>query len=240
MGYTCCGHMSTSSQCTGHVSTYAKEPGTTMTETSEFVGDPQTPHRAERRDAAEHRRQIVECARALFQQRGVEAVSMHQIARAAGVGQGTLYRRYPDKGALCGDLLRERWHSFQTEIEACVQDGAAPVLERLERTLAGAVNFIEENTPLLAAIHEAGLANHSRERNNPIYSWMHASFVRLLEEGMAAGELAVVDAAFTADSILATLEPDFYLFQRECRGYTPEQILDGTSRLILRALRRSE
>ncbi len=63
--------------------------------------------RRERRDAAEHRRRILEAARALFATQGVDTTSMYEIARSAGVGQGTLYRRYAHKGELCGALLHE-------------------------------------------------------------------------------------------------------------------------------------
>ena len=61
--------------------------------------------RGERRDPAENRRRVLEVARDLFAERGVDHVSMHEIARAAGIGQGTLYRRYAHKGLVCMALL---------------------------------------------------------------------------------------------------------------------------------------
>src|SRR5919206_3528840 len=73
--------------------------------------------RPERRDAAENRKRVLGVAQRLFEEFGVEAVSMHQIAQAAGVGQGTLYRRYPHKGELCRDLLSETFESFRVETE---------------------------------------------------------------------------------------------------------------------------
>ncbi len=63
--------------------------------------------RVERRDAAEARRRILSVARQLFAERGVTEVSMHRIGRVAGVGQGTLYRHFEHKGALCSALLAE-------------------------------------------------------------------------------------------------------------------------------------
>ena len=85
--------------------------------------------RHERRDAAEHRRRILDVAQRLFAQHGVDAVSMHQIALAAGIGQGTLYRRYRHKGELCMDLMREHHEQFAEEVAALfAQTENAPVL----------------------------------------------------------------------------------------------------------------
>ncbi|MFI5606196.1 TetR/AcrR family transcriptional regulator [Amycolatopsis sp. NPDC051903] len=58
--------------------------------------DPQVPLRA---DARRNRDQIIAAARTIFAEDGPE-VPMEEIARAAGVGVGTLYRRFPDREAL--------------------------------------------------------------------------------------------------------------------------------------------
>lgn len=52
-----------------------------------------------RADARRNRQQIIDAARALFVRRGPE-VPMDEIARTAGVGVGTLYRRFPDRDEL--------------------------------------------------------------------------------------------------------------------------------------------
>ncbi|HEX3649908.1 MAG TPA: helix-turn-helix domain-containing protein [Pseudonocardiaceae bacterium] len=52
-----------------------------------------------RADARRNRQQIIDAARALFVRRGPE-VPMEEIARTAGVGIGTLYRRFPDRDEL--------------------------------------------------------------------------------------------------------------------------------------------
>src|SRR5579863_10730546 len=88
--------------------------------------------RHERRDAAEHRQRILEVAQRLFAEHGVDAVSMHQIAMEAGIGQGTLYRRYRHKGELCVDLMRERHEQFAQDVATLfARTESAPVLERL-------------------------------------------------------------------------------------------------------------
>ena len=60
-----------------------------------------------RRDAERNRRRILDAARALVAEVGLE-VSHDDIARAAEVGVGTVYRRFPDKQALIDELFDER------------------------------------------------------------------------------------------------------------------------------------
>lgn len=70
----------------------------------------------ERRDAAENRERILNAARKLFADHSVNEVSMHQIAQAAGIGQGTLYRRFAHKGELCNALMMDRAACFMQEV----------------------------------------------------------------------------------------------------------------------------
>ena len=61
--------------------------------------------RPERSDAARNRERILSAAKRLFTERGVTAVSMDEIATAACVGKGTLYRRFGDRSGLALALL---------------------------------------------------------------------------------------------------------------------------------------
>jgi AcrR family transcriptional regulator len=56
-----------------------------------------------RRDARDNRAAILDAARELFADSA--DVAMCQVARRAGVGQGTLYRHFPDRGALAAEIL---------------------------------------------------------------------------------------------------------------------------------------
>jgi AcrR family transcriptional regulator len=60
-----------------------------------------------RRDAERNRLRILQAAREVFADRGLDA-SLDQVAAHAGVGVGTVYRRFPDKGALIDGLFEER------------------------------------------------------------------------------------------------------------------------------------
>ncbi len=61
-----------------------------------------------RADAARNRERILEAARKLMAEQGADT-EMTDIAREAGVGVGTLYRRFPDKDALITELVREKF-----------------------------------------------------------------------------------------------------------------------------------
>ena len=60
-----------------------------------------------RRDAQRNRERIRTAARELFAERGID-VTLDEIAARAGVGVGTVYRRYPNKDALLDDLFETR------------------------------------------------------------------------------------------------------------------------------------
>lgn len=70
----------------------------------------------ERADAARNRGRVLAAAQELFAARGVAAVTMDDIARQAGVGKGTLYRRFGDKGGLAVALLDAREQELQTQL----------------------------------------------------------------------------------------------------------------------------
>ncbi|MDT4945875.1 MAG: hypothetical protein QOH14_2608 [Pseudonocardiales bacterium] len=57
-----------------------------------------------RRDAAENRERLLAAASEVFAERGLDA-GVEEVARAAGVGMGTLYRRFPSKQALIDELV---------------------------------------------------------------------------------------------------------------------------------------
>lgn len=66
-----------------------------------------------RADAERNRQRIVEAAKTLFAERGVD-VAVEDIAAAAGVGIGTFYRRFPDRESLVEAV-------FETKFERMVQ-----------------------------------------------------------------------------------------------------------------------
>jgi AcrR family transcriptional regulator len=85
-----------------------------------MTADPETPLRA---DARRNRDQIIAAARTIFAEQGPD-IPMEEIARAAGVGVGTLYRRFPDRDALIGAVARDNFGRVLAEARAAIAEEA--------------------------------------------------------------------------------------------------------------------
>jgi AcrR family transcriptional regulator len=88
-----------------------------------------------RSDARDNRELILEAARAAFAAEG-PGVPMREIARRAGIGPATLYRRFPSKEVLVAEALGDQMRKCYTVIEEAVADpdpwrGFRLVIERL-------------------------------------------------------------------------------------------------------------
>lgn len=194
--------------------------------------------RPERRDAADSRKRILAAARDLFATRGVASVGMQEIARAAGLSQGTLYRRYAHKGELCRELLGAAIMSFQQGMVAPLSVMDEPALSRLAVLLDGIIHFTESHASLLLAIDEAASgARRGSAFTHPLYIWLWETTTDLLEEAVAQGEAVPLEIDCAADLVLAPLAIDSYLHLRHDRGCSPEQISATARRLLIEGLR---
>ena len=211
---------------------------------AELPEPPLLHERSERRDASEHRQHILEVARHLFAEHGVDVVSMHQIARTAGVGQGTLYRRYKNKNELCMDVLSERHERFIQDLATLLtQKATSPALERLDGVLTQIITLIEEQSTLLGPAimpdmrsphcEKANRFQHFSFQETPWLRWLYSLIMELLTEAVQREELVSLDVPYTADAILATLHPMVYRFQRLERGFSMERILQGVRRIYI-------
>jgi AcrR family transcriptional regulator len=77
-----------------------------------------------RADAARNREAIVEAARAVFAEQGLDA-ALDDIARLAGTGNATLYRRFPQRADLVAAVFAERMAEHVDAVEAGLADDDA-------------------------------------------------------------------------------------------------------------------
>jgi len=192
--------------------------------------------RSERRDAAANRARILETAEKLFARHGVAAVSMADIAQAADVGKGTLYRRFANKGELCLALLDSQMMEFQNNMLARMQQMAAegiPRLEQLEQFLDALVYFTDIHIPLLSEVEREGLLQDVGGSLQFPHFWQHMTVSGLLKAAAANGELVPeLDTDYLADAILSPLKADIFRFQRVVRGFSLERISAGLRLLV--------
>lgn len=191
----------------------------------------------ERSDAARNRLAVLGAARALFAERGVTCVTMEEISREAGVGKGTLYRRFPNKGLLCQALLDEPTREFQQETMEIVGEPGVSSLQKLGRFLDGLVRFTEENLDLVYGGEEPlwGATRLARFRS-PAYDWRRWTVLGLLHGAAREGELEEgLDLEYLSRALLAPLEVDLYYHQRRIEGLSPTRISAGLRSLMPKA-----
>lgn len=158
--------------------------------------------RKERADAARNRAKVLAAADQLFRRHGVAAVSMDQVAAAAGVGKGTLFRRFGDKAGLAVALLDER----ERELQAAILTGKPPlgpgadVAARLPAFLVAYSEFLDENLDL---VHMSETARSGARYEIGAYRFWHRHVAVLL--GEARPDL---DTDYLAHALLAPLAAD--------------------------------
>lgn len=172
----------------------------------------------ERRDAMRNRKRVLDAAQRLLSESGVEAVEIREVARAAQVGVGTVYRRFGDKAGLCAALLDEREREFQQRLltgDAPLGPGA-PARERLVAFLHALTDLTDENLSLLRLLQ--GSTPGKRFHVGAYRAWrLH---VTVLLEDAAPG----IDAAWYAELLLSSLAADLYYHQRYELGMAPERL----------------
>jgi AcrR family transcriptional regulator len=187
------------------------------------------PGESERSDAARNRQKILQAARVLFEKRSVTSVTMEEIARASGVGKGTLYRRFPHKGFLCQALLDEPTRALQAQTLALLSEPARSALGKLDVFLGLVVEFTENNLDLLYGGNEPLCGADRLERfAHPAYDWRRSTVLGLLRVAVRDGELdSGLDLEYLATALLAPLDLDLYYYQRRVQGLPVERVEAG-------------
>jgi AcrR family transcriptional regulator len=159
------------------------------------VADPTADSRRRpRADARRNAEALLDAAKAVFANWGVDAPAK-QIADAAGVGVGTLYRHFPRRS----DLVKA---VFQREVDACAD--AAPMLMAENAPGIALEQWLYRFTEFVAAKHGLADALHS---GDPAFDELPAYFTSrfgpalesLLEAASASGDIR---AAISTDELL--------------------------------------
>jgi AcrR family transcriptional regulator len=179
----------------------------------------------ERADARRNRVRILEAADRLFTQRGVQNVSMDAIATEAGVGKGTLFRRFGDRPGLARAMLEARETRMQDRmIRGTPPLGpGAPPRDRLVAFGEARIELLEWHGDIVLAA-ESGLPG---TRYGGPYAVHHAHLASLLGEVMAPEE-----ADYAADTLLGCLSAEHHTFLRHVRGQDLDTVKAGYTALV--------
>jgi AcrR family transcriptional regulator len=177
----------------------------------------------ERADAARNRQRILAAAGALVADQGIECVSMDDVARAASVGTGTLYRRFGDRAGLAFALLDEQTRDFQDALIAGPPPlgPGAPANERLKAFGIGYLDLLERHSALMVE------AAPNAKETAGVMALYTTHVAILLRE--AAPQL---DPQFTAEALLATLSPAHHVRLRGGLGWPLARMRAGWNGLV--------
>ena len=180
------------------------------------------PEERERADARRNRERILCATARLVQQVGIDGFSMDDVAAEAGVGKGTLYRRFGDRSSLLRALISEPEQAFQDSCirgEAPLGPGADPSL-RLHAFGDGLLHFLDRHAIYVKA---GELLGGGKRYGHPVYAFYHTHVSLLLRQ--AVGDVPHLD--YLVDALLGPLAAEPFLYQRDVRGMSVDEICAG-------------
>jgi AcrR family transcriptional regulator len=186
------------------------------------------PH--ERADAARNRRRILAAAARLFERDGVRCTSMDAIATEAGVGKGTLFRRFGDRATLALAVLDES----ERELQDGLLSGppplgpGAPPCERLIAFGEAMLDRLALNCDLLIDAEIGRTGAYFRSEPHAVH-WLHV-------HALVTQARPDCDVDYTTDVLLGALTAQIFAHQTRVRGMDLQRLKAGYADLVRRTL----
>jgi AcrR family transcriptional regulator len=156
--------------------------------------------RRRRRDREQNLERVLRAAEELFAERGTD-VRMEEVARRAGVGVGTIYRRFPSKEQLFSAVSLAVCEDTRCSLTRAADD-ADDAAAKLRAIIAAHYRRCQTQAPLLDG------PPHADEGEHPgLYTALHELLAEVIAAGQAQGRLGPGDPATMAALTLELLSP---------------------------------
>lgn len=140
--------------------------------------------RKPRADGARNRQRLLDAAKASFAKSGA-ATSQEEVARAAGVGIGTLYRHFPTRDALVEAVYRDALDRLSADAERLTRD--APPIEALRQWMFLFIDYISTKKLMMDLL--ATLGGDAAALKASTKSRLEAAIVGLVDRAKANGDI---------------------------------------------------
>jgi len=194
-----------------------------------------------RPDVSDARRaQILEAATVVFARLGFQQARMDDVAAEAKLSKGALYLYFESKDAIIAGLMRDLFDGELDALRAAL-DAPGPVVERLRGVTTRLSRDLERQRALLPMAWEfyalAGRRDDVRALCRAYLEACREPLVRLLERGIASGELKPIDPALAALALGALYEGFLLLWITDPDALDPDVHGQAAFDLLLDGLR---
>lgn len=180
----------------------------------------------ERADAARNRQVLLVTATEILATDGLDGLTMDRLAKEAGVGVGTVYRRFGDQAGLVNALMDQRERDFQADFLSGPPPlgPGAPAADRIRAFLHAYLDRLEVE-------HDLRLWGESKSPTGGYrvgaYQAARAHLRSLLR---SAG--VTVETDYLADALLSLIRAALFVHLRQDQGMSLEQMKAGTDALL--------
>lgn len=185
------------------------------------------------------RQKLLEVARSLFAQQGLEATTMNDIAAASGKGRRTLYTYFRNKEEIYYAVIADELERLSEKLGAVVEMDATPE-ERLFTLIYTHLGIIRETVARNGTLRAEFFRNiwMVEKVRKAFDEQEHRILHQLLEEGRRSGRFRIEDACFYADIIYCAVKglevP--YIYDRLGEGLEEDETYPIVKGMILRLL----
>jgi TetR/AcrR family transcriptional regulator, repressor for uid operon len=187
------------------------------------------------------REELLAAAGRRFLATGIRRTTMEDIAREARAGKATLYRHFANKDAVVDALLEAEAVRLERRLEAAIaehEDAAG----RVESAFVVGIAFFVEHPLLTRGRDEepALLLPRITANGGPLVAMGLDRFTRLIDEGIAAGELRAVDPRAAAEVLMRLILSYFVFPPMHVRVDDPDQARALARAVVAGNLRRRD